>query len=101
SGIVSFLVFVEPLLRRLHGEADAAEPRTQVRTTREIAPEDGRTTYLTATLRRAADGMLEATPTEQQGSAMTLALARADAFVIAPDTAPAIPAGGLVDALLL
>jgi hypothetical protein len=32
---------------------------------------------------------------------MTLALARADAFIVAPHSAPSIPAGGLVDALLL
>src|SRR4051794_36592936 len=101
SGVVSFLVFVEPLLRRLQGEPDAAERRSKVRTTREIAPEDGRTTYLTATLADGADGVPEGTPTEQQGSAMTLALARADAFIIAPDSAPAIPAGELVDALVL
>jgi molybdopterin molybdotransferase len=101
SGVVGFLVFVEPLLRRMAGDPDAAEARIRVRTTREIAPEDGRTTYLTATLAPGPDGVPEATPTEAQGSAMTLALARADAFVIAPDTAPAIPAGGMVDALPL
>ncbi len=50
SGVCTFLVFVEPLLRRLAGETDAVEARTVVRTTQEIAPEDGRTTYLTATL---------------------------------------------------
>ncbi len=101
SGVVGFLAFVAPLLRRLAGEADAVEPRVQVRTTAEIEPVDGRTTYLTATLRRGADGIYEATPTEAQGSAMTLALARADAFIIAPLESPSIPAGGLVDALLL
>jgi molybdopterin molybdotransferase len=103
SGIVSFLVFVEPLLRRMAGEPDAVERRTTVRTTTEIRPEDGRTTYLTATLApgAGADGIREATATVQQGSAMTLALALADAFIIAPDTAPAVPAGGLVDALVL
>jgi molybdopterin molybdotransferase len=101
SGVVGFLVFVAPLLRRMAGETDAAEPRVQVRTTTEITPVDGRTTYITATLERGADGVLEATPTEAQGSAMTLALARADAFIVAPLTAPSIPAGGLVDALLL
>ena len=77
SGVVSFLVFVEPLLRRLHGERDAVARTVRARTTRPVAPADGRTTYLTATLATAADGALEATPTEQQGSAMTLALARA------------------------
>jgi molybdopterin molybdotransferase len=96
SGIVGFLVFVEPLLRRMAGEVDAVERRVKLRTTVEIAPEDGRTTYLTATL----DG-LDATPTEAQGSAMTLALARADAFIVAPHQSPSVPAGGEVDALLL
>jgi molybdopterin molybdotransferase len=101
SGIVGFLVFVAPLLHRMAGAADAVEPRIQVRTTTEIQPVDGRTTYLTATLARGADGLYEATPTEAQGSAMTLALAHADAFIIAPHSSPSIPAGGLVDALLL
>ncbi|MEA2123971.1 MAG: molybdopterin molybdotransferase [Solirubrobacteraceae bacterium] len=101
SGVVGFLAFVAPLLRRLAGDATAVEPRVQVRTTKEIKPEDGRTTYLTATLTRAADGTYEATPTEAQGSAMTLALARADAFIIAPHSAPSIPPGGTAEALLL
>ncbi len=101
SGVCTFLVFVEPLLRRLAGETDAVEARTVVRTTQEIAPEDDRTTYLTATLTPGAGGIPEATPTQQQGSAMTLALAQADAFIVAPHTAPSVPAGGLVDALLL
>ena len=96
SGIVAFLVFVEPLLRRMAGEADAVERRVKLRTTVEIAPEDGRTTYLTATV----DG-LDATPTAAQGSAMTLALAQADAFIVAPHQSPSVPAGGEVDALLL
>jgi molybdopterin molybdotransferase len=96
SGIVAFLVFVEPLLRRMAGETDAVERRVKLRTTTEIAPEDGRTTYLTATL----DG-LDATPTEAQGSAMTLALARADAFIVAPHHSPSVPAGGEVEGLLL
>jgi molybdopterin molybdotransferase len=101
SGVVGFLAFVAPLLRRMAGEADAVEPRVQVRTTAEIQPVDGRTTYLTATLARGADGIYDATPTEAQGSAMTLALAHADAFIVAPHSAPSVPAGGLVDALLL
>lgn len=96
SVLVTYLVFVEPLLRRLHGDADAAERRIRVRTTRPIAAADGRTTYLTATF--GADG---ATPTAAQGSAMTGSLARADGFLIAPDGAGAIPAGTEVDALVL
>jgi molybdopterin molybdotransferase len=100
SGIVGFLAFVAPLLRRMAGEADAEEPRIRVRTTAEIQPVDGRTTYLTATVEHASDGTYVATPTEAQGSAMTLALARANAFIIAPHSTT-IPAGGMADALLL
>jgi molybdopterin molybdotransferase len=94
SGVCAFLVFVEPLLRRMHGEADATERRIRVRTTLPIDAMDGRTTYLTARM----VGPGEAEPTEQQGSAMTLALARADCFLIADGP---IPAGEEVDALPL
>ena len=93
SGVVSFLVFVEPLLRRMHGEAGAVERRIRMTTTLPIRAMDGRTTYFTA--RFGPDG---ATPTEQQGSAMTLALAGADGFVIADRD---VPAGAEVDALPL
>ena len=98
SGVVSFLVFVEPLLRRMQGEVAAVERRIRARVTEPISATDGRTTYLTATLAAGDDGELEVTPTRAQGSAMTLALARADGFVIAD--APA-PAGTLVDVLPL
>ena len=96
SGIVSFLVFVEPLLRRMQGERDAVPRTVRATVSTPVSPSDGRTTYLTATLR---DGV--ATPTSQQGSAMTLALARADGFVIAPEGGGEIPAGAQVDVLPL
>lgn len=84
SGVCSFLVFVEPLLRRLQGEPEAAERRIRVRTTEAIRGADGRETYLTARL--GPDG---ATPTSRQGSAMTLALAQADGFLVVDGELPA------------
>ena len=93
SGIVSFLLFVQPLLRRLHGEPEATVETIPVRLAAPAAPADGRTTLLTATVDCGEDGMLEATPTEQQGSAMTLALARADGFVVVGDDEGELPAG--------
>ncbi len=47
-------------------------------------PADGRTTLLTARLAHGADGMLEATPTEGQGSHLTGALGASDAFAVIP-----------------
>jgi molybdopterin molybdotransferase len=96
SGVVSFLVFVEPLLRRLHGEADAVARTQSARLAEPVRPADGRETYLTATI---AAGV--ATPTAQQGSAMTLALARADGFIVVPEDAGEIPAGDTVGVMPL
>ena len=52
-------------------------------------------------MRRGDDGVLEATPTRRQGSHMTGALAASDGFVIAPHGSPPLPAGALVDAVVL
>lgn len=101
SVVVCFLVFVEPLLRRLHGEADASVRLLPARLAVPASAEDGRTTFLTARLTRGADGMLEATPTTRQGSHMTGALAEADGFVVARHDAGELGTGDRVDVLVL
>jgi molybdopterin molybdotransferase len=101
STIVCFSVFIAPALRRLQGEA-AAQPRYEPgRLTTPASASDGRTTFLTAALSRGADGVLEATPTERQGSHMTGALGESDGFAIAPEDAGELPAGAAVDVLRL
>jgi molybdopterin molybdotransferase len=101
SVVVCFLVFVEPLLRRLHGELDAAMRLVPGRLAAPASAEDRRTTFLTATFSRGADGVLEATPTARQGSHMTGALAEADGFVVARHDAGALEAGDVVELLVL
>jgi molybdopterin molybdotransferase len=101
STIVCFCVFIEPALRRLVGEADA-RPRLEAgRLTTAARASDGRTTFLTSILRPGADGVLEATPTERQGSHMTGALGESDGFAVAPEEAGELPAGAPVDVLRL
>ena len=101
STIVCFCVFIEPALRRLAGEADA-RPRLEAgRLTTHARASDGRTTFLTASLRPGADGVLEATPTERQGSHMTGALGESDGFAVAPEEAGEHEAGAPVDVLRL
>jgi molybdopterin molybdotransferase len=100
SSLVCALLFVEPALRRLHGEAPAAARVERARLAVSVAPEDGRTTLLTARLDRAADGGLLATPTFRQGSHMTGALGESDCFVIVPHDAPPMAAGSPVQVLL-
>ena len=101
STVACFLLFVGPALRRMQGEADAEPASVPARLTVPARPADGRTTLLTTALAHGPDGMLEATPTEGQGSHLTGALAASDAFAVVPYTAGELPAGALVDALLL
>ena len=101
STVACFLLFVGPALRRLQGESGAAPPFVPARLAVPARPADGRTTLLTARLEHGADGVLEATPTEGQGSHLTGALAASDGFVAIPHDAGELPAGARVDALLL
>jgi molybdopterin molybdotransferase len=101
SVVVCFLALVEPLLRRLQGEEDAALRLQPGRLAASAEAEDGRTTFMTASFERAADGVLEATPTTRQGSHMTGALAESDGFVVAPHGAGRLGPGDAVELLVL
>jgi molybdopterin molybdotransferase len=100
STLVGLLLFVEPALRRLQGEPGAAPRPVPARLTASVAPDDGRTTLLTARVVRATDGTLLATPTQRQGSHMTGALGDSDGFVIVPHDLPRLSAGSAVRLLL-
>jgi molybdopterin molybdotransferase len=101
SAIVGTAVFILPALRRLQGERDAGPRFTRGRLGEAAGPSDGRTTFLTSRLVRAADGVLEAFPTERQGSHMTGALGESDGFAVAPHGSGPLAAGAEVDLLLL
>jgi molybdopterin molybdotransferase len=100
SAIVGAAMFIVPALRRLAGERDARPELRRGRLAVAAAASDGRTTFLTSRLVPGPDGVLEATPTERQGSHMTGALGESDGFAIVPD-GPALPAGAEVDLLVL
>ena len=101
SAVAGFLLFAAPLIRRLHGHP-AQPPRTiPVRLHVPAGPSDNRTTLLTSTLAREADGSLTATPTEAQGSHMTASLAQADGFVIIGHGSGELPAGAMAPFLPL
>ena len=99
SCVVGFLVFIEPLLRRLQGEATAQPHYVSARLTQPVRKHDERRHFLTAHLVPNAEGGFEATPTEKQGSAMMRALAQANAFIIVPEDRSSLDAGERVDVL--
>ncbi len=101
SAIVGMAVFVVPALRRLRGEAGAGPRLDRGRLGEAAGPSDNRTTFLISRLVRAEDGVLEAFPTERQGSHMTGALGESDGFAIAPHGSGQLEAGADVDLLRL
>jgi molybdopterin molybdotransferase len=101
SAIVGAALFIAPALRRLQGERDAGPRFARGRLGEAAGPSDGRTTFLTSRFVRAADGVLEAFPTERQGSHMTGALGESDGFAVAPHGSGPLPAGAEVDLLLI
>jgi molybdopterin molybdotransferase len=100
SAIVGTWMFIMPALRRLAGERDAQPLLVPGRLAVDAEASDGRTTFLTSALAPGADGVLEATPTERQGSHMTGALGESDGFAVVPD-GPRLPAGTPVDLVVL
>jgi molybdopterin molybdotransferase len=102
SSIVCGLVFVQPLVRAMAGDPQAAKMPTQtVVTGRELAANDGREDYLRIRLEASPDGLDVAMPFDRQDSSMMLRLVQADALLIRPPFAPAAPAGSRAQALLL
>ncbi|HEX6024839.1 MAG TPA: gephyrin-like molybdotransferase Glp [Solirubrobacter sp.] len=101
SAIVGTAVFVLPALRRLRGETDVGPRFERGRLGAPAGPSDNRTTFLISKLVRAPDGVLEAFPTERQGSHMTGALGESDGFAIAPHGSGPLEAGAEVDLLRL
>ena len=97
------------LLLRVHragaappaGRARRAPDARRGRLTVPAGPSDNRTTFLTSKIVAGADGVLEATPTERQGSHMTGALGESDGFAVAPHGSGPLEAGAAVDLLLL
>ena len=68
----------------LRGEADPGPRFDRGRLGEPAGPSDNRTTFLISKLVPGADGVLEAWPTERQGSHMTGALGESDGFAVAP-----------------
>jgi molybdopterin molybdotransferase len=99
SAIVCTALFVLPALRRLRGEADPGPRFDRGRLGEAAGPSDNRTTFLISKLVPGADGVLEAWPTERQGSHMTGALGESDGFAVAPHGSGSLPAGAEVDLL--
>jgi molybdopterin molybdotransferase len=100
SSLVTFEVFVRPALRRMQGYVAVQRPALRVRLGYDARSSVDRTEYQRVTLVR-EDGELVARTTGSQSSSRLMSLAGAHALVRVPPGDTGIPAGSLVDALVL
>lgn len=96
SAMVCAILFLVPALARLSGLPSAPPPTTTGILGVAVKPNDRRADHLRSTIETRADGRLVVTPFAVQDSAMLRRLALADALVLRPPHAPALPAGAEV-----
>jgi molybdopterin molybdotransferase len=102
SSLVTFELFVRPVLRRLAGHADL-NGRDVVRATlsEPVRKDPARRAFLRVRLERGADGGWRAALAGGQGSHVLSALAAADGLAVIPEGVATLPAGADVEVLRL
>ncbi len=101
SALICGVVFLIPAIARLSGLPGAPPPTRRVLTGVALAANDLRADHLRSTLSLDAEGRMVAMPARVQDSSMLATLARADALVLRPPHAPALPVGAEVEAIVL
>lgn len=101
SALICGVVFLIPAIAKLSGLPGAPPPTRKVLTGVALAANDQRADHLRSTLSLDAEGRMVAMPAVVQDSSMLATLARADALVLRPPHAAALPAGAEVEAIVL
>ena len=99
SSMVTFELFVRPVLRRLGGHRALGRPRIRARALEPIDNPGSRPGYLRVRL-ESRNGTLGARPTGEQGSAILRSMLLADGLAVLPGDTK-VPEGGEVDVILL
>jgi molybdopterin molybdotransferase len=100
SSLVTFEVFVRPALRKMQGFARIQRPALPVRLAYDARAAGDRTEYQRVTLSREGAELVAHT-TGSQSSSRLMSLAGAQALVRVPQGDSGIPAGSVVEALVL
>jgi molybdopterin molybdotransferase len=102
SSMVSFELFVRPVLRKLAGESVLHRPLAPAVAGASWSSPAGKRQYVRATLAgRAVDAVLVATPVGGQGSHLIADLAEATCLVVVPEGVTEVAAGSQVTCMLL
>lgn len=98
SALTTFEVFARPALDAMQGLADPRPPRPLVRLLAPVSKRGPRRAFLPARVGVSDNGILTAQPIRSQGSGDIAAVALANALLIVPEEAEAVPAGASVEA---
>lgn len=101
SALVCAILFLLPALARLAGQEGEALATEEARLGAPLGANDARADHLRASLSRDGAGHLVATAFAQQDSSLMRLLAEADALIIRPPHAPALPAAAPVPVIRL
>lgn len=101
SALVCALIFLGPALDRLSGRTAREAATVPMRLALPIGANDRRQDYIRATVETAPDGVPLVRPAPVQDSSQLRTFAGAQALIVRPPLAPAVEAGGIVDALPL
>jgi len=101
STMVTFELFVRPLIRRLLGHTRPFRRAVSVVLEEEISLGPKLRHYLRVIVAPRADGTLGARLTGPQGSGILTSMARADALLIVPEDRPRVPVGETLFAIVL
>ncbi|MGH2618192.1 MAG: molybdopterin molybdotransferase MoeA [Thermomicrobiales bacterium] len=100
SALVCFEVFLRPALRHMLGATDIDRPRVPAIIEHSVHPSD-RIEFQRAVVRIGDDGRLVATTTGPQASSRLASLVGANALIVVPAGTDPLPAGSLLEAILL
>jgi molybdopterin molybdotransferase len=101
STMVTFELFVRPIIRRLLGHARPFRRTVRVIVEDDITLGPKLRHFLRAIVEARPDGTLGARLTGPQGSGILTSMARADALLIVPEDRPHVPAGESLSAIVL
>jgi molybdopterin molybdotransferase len=100
SAMVCAVIFLEPAIRALTGRSTVTQAINAL-LGRDLPPNDERMEFMRASLERTDDGLVVATPFEQQDSAVISGLARAACLLVRPPHAATAQRGDMVQVIPL
>ena len=101
SAMVSFELFIRPVLRKMQGYQTFFRRTIAVTLEEEVKIGAKLTHFLRAIVTRQPDGALTARLTGHQSSGALTSMAKANALLIVPETDPKVPKGAQLKALML